>query len=369
MSERILLIGAGVIADTHRNAVRTHSPDAEVHVCDLDPARCERMRAADPAVVVHEDHRTMLAQPPEPDDIVIVCTPPSTHATLSIDALRSGRHVLCEKPFATSVADARAMRAAARAAGRRIGCCSVRFNAQDPVRRLRQGLAEGRCGDLYRIAWHALNPRARTGIEHQPGSYWFLTRAANGGGALMDWAPYDLMVLLDVLDARTVEIAQAWTAQPWTALPEDCDPTSVDVEFHGGASLLVTTAEGARVGVDFERSSCCHGRQRNRFDCYGVDGGARLGWIPWEAGEDRLLWFADHDGVCVEERIACTPANAEPSIMHVPYLHFRAAIADNAPHAGVDAHAVFACEVLLGIYRVAETGTAHTCTLDTETGP
>jgi len=55
-------------------------------------------------------------------DIVLVCTPPHVHAEISIAALQSGKHVLCEKPLARSLAEAEAMLAAARNAGKILKC-------------------------------------------------------------------------------------------------------------------------------------------------------------------------------------------------------------------------------------------------------
>jgi predicted dehydrogenase len=52
-------------------------------------------------------------------DIVDICAPGDTHAEIAIAALAAGKHVLCEKPLANSVAEAEAMVAAARAASRR----------------------------------------------------------------------------------------------------------------------------------------------------------------------------------------------------------------------------------------------------------
>ena len=68
----------------------------------------------------------MLSQPAREGDIVVVATPPDTHADLAVQALHSGRHVLCEKPLALTVAEARTMLEAARARNRRLGCCSAR---------------------------------------------------------------------------------------------------------------------------------------------------------------------------------------------------------------------------------------------------
>ncbi|MDA3961751.1 MAG: Gfo/Idh/MocA family oxidoreductase [Planctomycetota bacterium] len=360
MTERVYMIGSGVIARLHHEAIRRHTPDAEIHICDLSADCLQAMQADDPALITHSNHKEMLAAPACDTDIVIVCTPPSSHAALSIDALASGRHVLCEKPFALTTGDAEAMLAAAEQAQRRVACCSMRFIEQDALGQLKAGIKTGRCGELYRIAWQSVAPRSRSGIEFQAGSYWFLRKNANGGGALMDWAPYDMMILLDLLDAQSVQIQQAWLAQPRTALPKDLDPDSVDVEFHGGASLLVTTPSGARVGIDFERASCCHGEHHSRFHCYGSDGGATIDWLPWGEG-CALRWFADDGGQLTHSDAEL--ADTDLAIQHIPYVRFRRHINDTAVASAFDQHAVFALSVLRGIYTAAESGTPITCTL------
>jgi predicted dehydrogenase len=74
-------------------------------------------------------------------DAVVICTPPWTHADLAIEALGRGCHVFCEKPMATSVADANAMAAAAAAAGR-ILCVSHNFLWSNAMQSARAALAE-----------------------------------------------------------------------------------------------------------------------------------------------------------------------------------------------------------------------------------
>ena len=69
-------------------------------------------------------------------DIVDICTPGDTHAEIAIAALEAGRHVLCEKPLANSVAEAEAMAAAARrAAGRGVhAMCGFTYRRVPAVR-------------------------------------------------------------------------------------------------------------------------------------------------------------------------------------------------------------------------------------------
>ena len=111
IGQRIFVVGFGAIARAHHSGLEN------------DPRRAGRAswHAVLPrhgdlplGVEAHANMESMLAVDPRADDIVLVCTPPSTHAEFAIAALSSGRHVLVEKPLSTGEADAMAMFDAAR---------------------------------------------------------------------------------------------------------------------------------------------------------------------------------------------------------------------------------------------------------------
>src|SRR5688500_10022671 len=104
---RFGFIGAGAIAQ------RRHLPEAASHplarvVAIADPA-LERVKSiADQyQATAYSDYRQMLRE--SEIDAVVVAGPNALHAPMTIDALKAGKHVLCEKPMATSIAEARAM--------------------------------------------------------------------------------------------------------------------------------------------------------------------------------------------------------------------------------------------------------------------
>jgi UDP-N-acetylglucosamine 3-dehydrogenase len=112
---RVGLIGCGNIGARAHAPVYTHRPDTQlVGVCDLLPERAE-MVAAGTGARAYTDYRRLL----ERDDVQMVdlCVPTVDHAPLAVEALRAGKHVLCEKPMACSLAEADALIAAARQSG------------------------------------------------------------------------------------------------------------------------------------------------------------------------------------------------------------------------------------------------------------
>lgn len=129
---KIALVGPGKIADRHLVPALRRVPGAvlwSVHSRDAERgADFARRHGAASARPAYTELAALLADPEL--DAVIVATPDRLHAAQSIQALRAGKHVLCEKPMATSVDEAREMVEAARAADRRLGVAyHLRFHA------------------------------------------------------------------------------------------------------------------------------------------------------------------------------------------------------------------------------------------------
>ncbi|MFF3564963.1 Gfo/Idh/MocA family protein [Streptomyces sp. NPDC002574] len=145
------------------------------------------------------DWRDLIAR----DDVqlVDVCTPGDSHAEIAIAALEAGKHVLCEKPLANSVAEAEAMVAAAeRAAGRgqvaMVGFNYRRLPAAAYARRL---VAEGRLGTIRHVRVTYLQDWL---VDPDFPLTWRLKREYAGSGALGD------------LGAHAVDLAQYLAGEP-----------------------------------------------------------------------------------------------------------------------------------------------------------
>ncbi|WP_460887790.1 Gfo/Idh/MocA family protein [Promicromonospora xylanilytica] len=111
---KIGIIGTGGIARTHIDGYRRFPAECEVvALCDIAPGKADATRAelGLPAARTYERAEDLLAA--EDLDLVSIATPPSTHAELTIAALRAGVDVLVEKPMAPSLEECDAMIAAA----------------------------------------------------------------------------------------------------------------------------------------------------------------------------------------------------------------------------------------------------------------
>ncbi|MBI4023400.1 MAG: Gfo/Idh/MocA family oxidoreductase [Verrucomicrobia bacterium] len=115
---RVAFIGAGGFITAHHLHIAGHSKIMTVHaICDLDDQRLAQHEARYHPRYVTKDYRRILADPDA--DIVIIGTKQDLHARLIVEALDSGKWVLCEKPMAETQAETAAVLAAeARATGK-----------------------------------------------------------------------------------------------------------------------------------------------------------------------------------------------------------------------------------------------------------
>lgn len=115
---RVAVLGAGAIAQRRHLPEYSYRKDVEVvALVDLNARRAEEVAARYGIPSTFTDYRDALALRP---DLVSVCTPNRFHAEMSIAALKGGAHVLCEKPMALSLKEARGMLAAAKAAKKQL---------------------------------------------------------------------------------------------------------------------------------------------------------------------------------------------------------------------------------------------------------
>ncbi len=361
--DRIYLLGAGVIARHHAAAVE-QLPDPSgilLSVADPNPQALAEFRQQFPAARIFDDGRTMLAEPMRPNDIVVVATPPFTHHDLTLLALETGRHVLCEKPLAMNRAQAKAMLRAARARNRLLGCCSTRFLGLATNEEAKCVVEGGTLGDLYHATFVNRRQRGRSGIEYQPSGRWFLDSARSGGGTLMDWSPYDVTTLNHVLSPIRVDVLTAWMANPETALDLPAG-TVFDTEQHVGASLRYRRRDGQTLDVTFERAACTHGAERVEVEIEGLRGAVAWDWLDW-LGNGTVTVTRDHNGHASPETIAPTAARSL-HIHHRPMVYFAERVRGEPSLAVVNEQAVFTFSCIQATYECVRSGQPQSVSLE-----
>ncbi|MEO8115896.1 MAG: Gfo/Idh/MocA family oxidoreductase [Phenylobacterium sp.] len=154
------------------------------------------------AIYSYDDYERMAADPRI--QVVYIVLPNSLHAEYTIRALKAGKHVLCEKPMATSVADSEAMIAAARAANRKLMIayrCHYEPLNLEVMRRLRsRSLGRTRL---------VVTDMGRQADPAEPSDAWRLDMAMSGGGALADMGVYGINASRYLLNEEPAEV-RAW---------------------------------------------------------------------------------------------------------------------------------------------------------------
>ncbi|WP_052869198.1 Gfo/Idh/MocA family protein [Streptomyces niger] len=149
------------------------------------------------------DWRALIAR--DDVDVVDICTPGDSHAEIAIAALEAGKHVLCEKPLANTVAEAEAMVAAAEAARTRGRIAMTGFNyRRTPAMALaRRFVEEGRLGRLRHLRATYLQDWL---VDAEAPMTWRLRKESAGSGALGD------------LGAHIVDLAQYLAGEALTGV-------------------------------------------------------------------------------------------------------------------------------------------------------
>jgi UDP-N-acetyl-2-amino-2-deoxyglucuronate dehydrogenase len=193
------IVGCGRIAQRHAE----HIVNAGIlaAVCDTDPEQVKKL-SEKYAVPGFSSLTEMLAGTPEMD-VVAVCTPNGLHAEHSIEALKAGKHVLCEKPMALSAKDCSAMIHAAERANKRLFIVKQnRFNP--PVVAAKELIDGGKLGKIYSVQ---LNCFWNRNADYYKNS-WKGTKDLDGGTLYTQFSHFiDLLYWflgdVDSLDAYT----------------------------------------------------------------------------------------------------------------------------------------------------------------------
>lgn len=148
MSAAIGLVGYGFGGRYFHAPMLAAGPDIEfVGVVTTSPERRRLVEAEHPGVRCLDDLAALVNAGAQ---AVAISTPAATHGDLTLQALDLGLHVICDKPFALSVADARRVAERADAVGRLVVPFQNRRWDSD-VLTLRRVIAEGRVGEVARL--------------------------------------------------------------------------------------------------------------------------------------------------------------------------------------------------------------------------
>ncbi len=174
---RIAVLGVGFAGETHIVAWKRNPNAQVVAIFDSQKSRAELIAAKTEVPNVCESLEQILDR--DYIDVVDVCTPNNAHTPAVLAALKSGRHVVCEKPLATTAAEVREMGELAGKLGLKLMTAQLhRYGA--PARNLKRWIDAGNLGEAYHARVHATR---RAFLPVNPG---FIHKQLSGGGPCMD---------------------------------------------------------------------------------------------------------------------------------------------------------------------------------------
>ncbi|MEO0616698.1 MAG: Gfo/Idh/MocA family oxidoreductase [Pseudomonadota bacterium] len=214
-----IAVGAVIEPAAVFEAVQVHS------VAARSPSRALQYAATHTIPNTHPDYAALVSSPDI--DLVYNALPPSEHKHWTIAALRAGKHVLCEKPFALSAEDAEAMVGAARETGN-VLIEAFHYCFHPLFVRVMSLIEADAIGTVRRVDGHF-----NTAIAFEPSELRYVR--ALGGGALMDLGCYPLHWARSVV-GQEPDVVSA--SGEWHEAGVDV-AMSVELAFPGGATAHV----------------------------------------------------------------------------------------------------------------------------------
>jgi predicted dehydrogenase len=331
------LVGSGFIGQAHAEAFSTSSVASVRAVASRSPDRVAAFAARWGIPAWHTDYRDLVIRPDV--DVVCVGAPNFLHRDITVAAAQAGKHVICEKPLARTLAEADEMIAACRGAGVKLMYAEDICFAPKYVR-AKELADEGALGDVYLV---------RQSEQHfGPHSDWFWDPELAGGGVLMDmgchgiefarWVHHKPPVLSVTAEVGTFVHGQRTRAE---------DHAIVTIRFDGRRAALIEASWAKPGGIDDRAeivgsrgvtyADLVHGSSLTTFSDVGY------GYAAEKAPDTRgwtFTMFAElwHSGF--------------PQEMD----HFARCVADDTPpsETGEDGRAVL--EIIYAAYRAARVG-------------
>lgn len=236
-----------------------------VAVCDLDPAREAAAKEDFPAASFHTDYHDLLKV--EGLDLVINILPHNLHASVCIDALNLGKHVVVEKPMCMNVAEADAMIDAAKATNVMLSVFHNRRWDGD-YNTIKDLISEGMIGDVFHI-------EACMGGFHNPGTWWRSYKEISGG-AMFDWGAHIIDWILQLVPVQVKSVDGYYHKLKWHEVSNE-DHTELVMRFENGTT--------AQVEVSYIAAAT-----KPRWRILGTKGAIVMqGW-------DRIEVLVDHEG-------------------------------------------------------------------------
>ncbi len=233
------IIGAGRIGKVHMQSITYNVPTAKVlGITDVFKDGLQDLADKYGIEKVYDDYKEMLAD--KDIDAVLVCSSTDTHADISIEAAKAGKHVFCEKPVDLTPEKVQAVIDAVAEAGVKL---QVGFNRRfdHNFAQVRNLINEGKVGNLELIKITSRDP------EPPPAEY-----AAVSGGMFLDMTIHDFDMARFLAGSDVTEVYASATCLVDPAIGEagDVDTAIINLKFENGALGVIDNSRRAAYGYD-----------------------------------------------------------------------------------------------------------------------
>jgi len=266
------IIGAGMISQTGYDGVIQSGAAEVVAVADTHPGRLAEFASRNHVPRTFPTAPELIAS--RDIDAVYVAVPNALHAPLAIAALNAGKHVILDKPFATSVAEAEQVVAAAGRSGK-LFMVGMNRRFEEGPQKVKAAAERGYFGDIYRMRafWRRRADAPRLGT-------WFGHRKLSGGGCFLDIGVHVLDLALwlagnfepeSVCGAAYTTFGNRGLGQgAWGA----STPEGLAFDVEDGALALVRMKNGASVQVEVSWVAHQKESQSYNVELFGSQAGA-----------------------------------------------------------------------------------------------
>ncbi|CAG7610570.1 Inositol 2-dehydrogenase/D-chiro-inositol 3-dehydrogenase [Paenibacillus solanacearum] len=256
---RFGMIGAGNIGRVHMNTLG-QLPEAEiVAVTDVFAPVAQSAAAEFHIPTVHETAENLINDPSI--DAVVIGVPNKWHASLAVQALRSGKHVMLEKPMAIDVESAKEIVRAQRASGK-VLMIPHQMRWEPIPMQVKEQMEKGALGDIYyaKAGWFR-----RKGI---PGwGTWFTRKEESGGGPLIDIGVHLLDLSLHLMgNPKPVSVSGStyaefgpkkkgigtWGTPDWNGRYDVEDLAAAIIKMENGSTLNLEVSWAVHMDTDSE---------------------------------------------------------------------------------------------------------------------
>lgn len=195
------IIGCGTVAPNHVFGMRFADPDIILVCCDKDKDKVQSFAEKHNISEIHTDYREILRDTSV--ESVSICTDHGSHATITLDALNAGKHVLVEKPMALSLLDSDRMIAASVANNRILSVISQHRYTPE-VQYIISLIESGVFGEIVTISGTLNSHKDKSYYED---SYWRGTLSGEGGSTLINQAIHTLDLMINIMGQPTDVVA------------------------------------------------------------------------------------------------------------------------------------------------------------------